>query len=91
MAEKSPLVLKKTSLITYLLQEEQKYRAEKVIESMSSEQERIKNLERYNAELKAEFCILQKQNTLMKAEFEQKLNEMSVDFKVKIKNQNTRI
>jgi flagellar hook-basal body complex protein FliE len=50
-------------------------------------QERIKKLERYNAELKAEFCILQKQNNLMQAEFEQKLSEMSVDFKVKIKNQ----
>ena len=41
---------------------------------------------KYNTELKAEFCILQKQNTLMQAEFEQKLNEMS-DFNVKIKNQ----
>ena len=57
-----------------------------VIESMLSEQERIKKLYRYNAELKAEFGILQKQNVLMQAEFEQKLNEMSVDFKVKIKN-----
>ena len=54
---------------------------------MSSEHERVQKLERYNAELKAEFCILQKQNTLMQAEFEQKLNEKSVDFKIKIKNQ----
>jgi hypothetical protein len=71
------------------LEQEEDYRAEKgkVIELMSSGQERIKTLERYNAELKAEFCILQKQNTLMQAEFEQKLIEMSVDFKIKIKNQ----
>lgn len=71
-----------------LEQEGQDYRAEKgeVTESMLSEQERIKKLYRYNAELKAEFGILQKQNVLMQAEFEQKLNEMSVDFKVKIKN-----
>jgi hypothetical protein len=57
------------------LEQEEDYRAEKgkVIELMSSGQERIKTLERYNAELKAEFCILQKQNTLMQAEFEQKL------------------
>jgi hypothetical protein len=70
-------------------QEGYEYGAEegKVIESMSIGQERIKKLERYNAELKAEFCILQKQNNLMQAELEQKLSEMSVDFKVKIKYQ----
>ena len=51
-----------------LEQEEQDYRAEKgkVIESMSNGQERIKKLERYNAE----FGILQKQNVLMQTEFE---------------------
>jgi len=71
-----------------LEQEEKEYIDEKgkERESMSSEQERIKKLERYNAELKADFGRLQKQNVLMQSEFEPKLNEMSVDFKVKIKN-----
>ena len=66
-------------------QEGHEYGAEKgkVIESVSIGQERIKKLERYNAE----FCILQKKNNLIQAEFEQKLSEMSIDFKVKIKNQ----
>ena len=45
-----------------------------------------KKIERYNTELKADFGILQKQNVLMQSEFEPKLNEMSVDCKVKIKN-----
>ena len=57
-----------------LEQEEQEYRAGKGkdTESMSSEQEIIKRLDRYN------FDRLQKQNVLMQAEFDQtKLNEMS--------------
>jgi hypothetical protein len=53
---------------------------------MSSEHERVNKLERYDAELKADFGRLQKQNALMQSEFEQKLNEMSVDFKAKIMN-----
>ena len=53
---------------------------------MSSEHERVQKLERYNAELKADFDRLQKQNALMQSEFEQKFNKMSVDFKFKIKN-----
>jgi hypothetical protein len=53
---------------------------------MSSEHERVQKLDRYNAELKADFGRLQKQNALMQSKFEQKLNKLSVDFKVKIKN-----
>jgi hypothetical protein len=59
-----------------LEQEEQEYRAEKgkETESMSSEQEIIRRLDRYNVD----FDRLQKQNVLMQAEFDQtKLNEMS--------------
>jgi hypothetical protein len=52
---------------------------------MSREQERIKKLERYYTDLNADFGRLHKHNALMQSEFEQKLNEMSVDFKVKIK------
>ena len=81
-SHKDPLIQKGEVPIE---QEGHEYGAEKgkVIESVSIGQERIKKLERYNAE----FCILQKQNNSMQAEFEQKLSEMSVDFKVKIKNQ----
>ena len=53
---------------------------------MSSEHERVQKLERYNAELKADFGRLHKQNALRQSESEQKLHNMSVDFKVKIKN-----
>ena len=70
-----------------LEQAEKEYIAEIEKESMSSEHERVKKLERYDAELKADFGRLQKQNALMQSEFEQQLNEMSVDFKAKIKNQ----
>ena len=54
-----------------LIQAEKDYIAEKEKESMSSEHERVKKLERYGAELRAEFGILQKQNALMQSEFEQ--------------------
>jgi hypothetical protein len=53
---------------------------------MSSEHERVQKFDRYNAELKADFGRLQTQNALMQSEFVQKLNKMSVDFKVKTKN-----
>ena len=53
---------------------------------MSNEHERVQKLDRYNAEIKADFGRLQKKNALMQSEFEQILNEMSVDFNVKIKN-----
>lgn len=59
-----------------LQREKQDYRAEKSneTESMSSEQEIIKRLDRYNAD----FDRLQKQNVLMQAGFDEaKLNEMS--------------
>jgi predicted RNase H-like nuclease (RuvC/YqgF family) len=69
-----------------LEQAEKEYIAEKEKESMSSEHERVKKLERYDTELKADFGRLQKQNALMQSEFEQNFNEMSVDFKAKIKN-----
>lgn len=51
---------------------EQDYRAEegKAIESMSSEQEKIKKIKSYNAELKADVGRLQQQNVFTEAEFE---------------------
>ena len=52
-----------------LEQEEKEYIAEKEIDSMSSEHERVKKLERYNAELKADFGRIQKQNALLQSEF----------------------
>ena len=69
-----------------LEQAEKEYIAEKEKESMSSEHERVSKLERYDAELKADFGRLQKQNALMQSEFEQKLNEKIVDFKANIMN-----
>lgn len=71
-----------------LEQEEQEYRAEKgkERESMSSEQDTRKILESYNVDLKADFDRLQRQNVFMQAEFDQKLNEMCINFKVRIKN-----
>jgi hypothetical protein len=58
-SHKDPLIQKGEVTIE---QEGHEYGAEegKVIESVSIGQGRIKKLERYSAELKAEFCILQK-------------------------------
>ena len=53
---------------------------------MSSEHERVKKIERYRAELKADFGRIKKQNAVMQSKFEENLNQMSVDFKVKNKN-----
>ena len=71
-----------------LEQEKKEYIAEKgkETESKSNEQERISKVDRYNAKLNSDFGRLQKQNALMQSEFEQRLSEMSIDFKVKIKN-----
>jgi hypothetical protein len=53
---------------------------------MSSEHERVIKIERYRAELKADFGRIKKQNAVMQSEFEENLNQMSVDSKVKNKN-----